>query len=37
MTTSDVVVLPDEYGSTLHALKVRVREARITAQRTVNT
>ncbi|WP_105032406.1 PDDEXK nuclease domain-containing protein [Arthrobacter ruber] len=36
MTTSDVA-LPDEYGSTLQALKDRVRRARQRARRTVNT
>ncbi|WP_105030363.1 PDDEXK nuclease domain-containing protein [Arthrobacter ruber] len=36
MTTSDLAV-PDEYGSTLQALKDRVRRARQSAQRTVNT
>lgn len=36
MTTADVA-LPDEYGSTLQALKDRVQRARRSAQRTVNT
>jgi hypothetical protein len=36
MTTPDVA-LPDGYGSTLQALKDRVRRARQRAQRTVNT
>ncbi len=36
MRTSDVA-LPDEYSSTLQALKERVRRARQRAQRTVNT
>lgn len=36
MTNSDVA-LPDEYDSTLQALKDRVRGARQRAQRTVNT
>lgn len=36
MTTADDA-LPDEYGSTLQALKDRVRGARVKVQRTVNT
>ncbi len=36
MTTPDAL-MPDEYGETLHRLKARVREARLSAQRTVNT
>lgn len=36
MTSVDAL-LPHEYGATLDGLKTRVREARITAQRTINT
>ncbi len=36
MTSSDAL-LPDEYGETLHRLKARVRAARSTARRAVNT
>ncbi|WP_241993172.1 DUF1016 N-terminal domain-containing protein [Cryobacterium frigoriphilum] len=37
MTSVDIFGLPDGYAEVLSALKGRVREARITAQRRVNT
>ena len=37
MTSVDLVPLPDGYLALLESLKDRVRQARLTAQRTVNT
>lgn len=37
MTSVDLVPFPDSYPALLESLKDRVRQARLTAQRTVNT
>ena len=37
MASGDLSTLPDDYAEVLAALKNRVREARITAQRRVNS